>query len=68
MVSPFFTDLLTLPQPLDSETVDGLPVVQLSEGSELLNSLISILYPVRTVMPNSYEKVMPCLRLVSGSN
>jgi hypothetical protein len=58
LASPFFKDLLSLPQPSDSETVDGLPVVQLSEGSELLNSLISILYPVHTVMPNSYEKVL----------
>jgi hypothetical protein len=58
MVSPFFKDLLSLPQPSDSETIDGLPVVQLSEGSELLYSLISILYPVRTVMPSSYEKVL----------
>jgi hypothetical protein len=58
MASPFFDDLLTLPQPVDSEIVDELPVVQLSEGSELLNSLISVLYPVRTVIPNSYEKVL----------
>ena len=57
MASPFFKDLLSLPQPPDSEVVDGLPVVQLSESSELLNSLISILYPVPTVMPNSYDKV-----------
>jgi hypothetical protein len=60
MVSPFFTDLLSLPQPSNSESVDGLPVVQLSEDSELLNSLVSILYPVRMAMPNSYEKVL-CL-------
>jgi hypothetical protein len=60
MAAPFFKDLLSLPQPPDSETVDGLPMVQLSESSELLNSLISILYPVTTVMPNSYEKVL-CL-------
>jgi hypothetical protein len=58
LASPFFKDLLSLPQPSDSESVDGLPVVQLSEGSELLNSLISVLYPVRKVMPNSYEKVL----------
>jgi hypothetical protein len=57
MASPFFKDLLSLPQPSDSEIVDGLPVVQLSEGSELLNSLISILYPIDMAMPNSYEKV-----------
>jgi hypothetical protein len=60
MVSPFFTDLLSLPQPSDGESVDGVPVVQMSEDSELLNSLVSILYPVRTVIPNSYEKVL-CL-------
>ena len=57
MASPFFKDLLSLPQPSDSEVVDGLPVVQLSESSELLNSLMSILYPVPTVMPDTYEKV-----------
>ena len=61
MASPFFKDLLSLPQPSDSETVDGLPVVQLSEGSELLNCLVSILYPVPTAMPNSYEKVLSLL-------
>jgi len=58
LVSPFFEDLLSLPQPSDGETVDGLPVVQLSEDSELLNSLVSILYPVRRVIPSSYEKVL----------
>jgi hypothetical protein len=57
VASPFFKDLLSLPQPSDSESIDGLPVVQLSEDSELLNSLVSILYPVPTVLPNSYEKV-----------
>ena len=58
MVSPFFKDLLSLPQPSDSESVGSLPVVELSENSELLNSLVSILYPGRTVIPNSYEKVL----------
>jgi hypothetical protein len=58
MASPFFEDLLSLPQPSDSEIVDGLPVVQFSESSELLSSLLSILYPVPTVIPNSYEKVL----------
>ncbi|KAI0276207.1 hypothetical protein BGY98DRAFT_732109 [Russula aff. rugulosa BPL654] len=58
MTSPFFKDLLSLPQPSDSETVDGLPVVQLSEDSELLNSLVSMLYPLHQVIPKSYEKVL----------
>ena len=61
IVSPFFKDLLSLPQPSDSEFVDGLPVVQLSEDTELLNSLVSILYPVRVVIPDSYEKVLNLL-------
>ncbi|KAI0268071.1 hypothetical protein BGY98DRAFT_925181, partial [Russula aff. rugulosa BPL654] len=33
--SPFFKDLLSLPQPSDGEIVDGLPVVQMPEDSEL---------------------------------
>ena len=61
MVSPFFRDLLSLPQPSDGEIVDGLSVIQLPESSELLNSLLSILYPVPTVMPSSYEKVLHVL-------
>ena len=59
MASPFFKDhLLSLPPPSHTEVVGGLRVVQLSENSELLNTLLSILYPVRTVLPNSYEKVL----------
>ena len=58
MASPFFKDLLSHPQPSDAEFVDGLPVVQLSEDSELLNCLTSILYPVCMVVPKSYEKVL----------
>jgi hypothetical protein len=58
MASPFFRDLLSLPQPPDGELVDGLPVVQLSEGSELLNTLVSMLYPIPAVIPNSYDKVL----------
>ena len=61
MVSPFFKDLLSLPQPSDGEVIEGLPVVQLSEDAELLNSLISMLYPVRPVIPKSYEKVLSLL-------
>ena len=63
MASPFFKDLLSLPQPSDGEVVDGLPVVQFSESSELLNTLISILYPVPTVIPNSHEKVLYLLTI-----
>ena len=58
MASPVFRDLFSLRQPLGSESVDGLPVVKLTEDAELLNSLFSMLYPVRVVIPNSYEKVL----------
>jgi len=61
MVSPFFGDLLSLPQPSDGESVDGLPVVQLSEDAELLNTLVSMLYPVSRAIPDSYEKVLNLL-------
>ena len=59
MSSPFFEVTQSLPQPSDSETFDGLPVVKLSEDSELLSSLVSILYPSNCiVIPSSYEKVL----------
>jgi hypothetical protein len=61
MASPFFKDLLSLPQPPDSESVDGLPVVQLSEDSELLSTLVSMLYSLGIVVPNSYDKVLSLL-------
>ncbi|KAH9058206.1 hypothetical protein EDB87DRAFT_1685531 [Lactarius vividus] len=61
MSSPFFKDLLSLPQPPDDELVDGLPVIQLSENADLLNSLISLLYPISPVIPDSYEKVFALL-------
>ncbi|KAH9053903.1 hypothetical protein EDB87DRAFT_1689682 [Lactarius vividus] len=37
--SPLFKDLLSLPQPPDDELIDGLPVIQLPEDADLLNSL-----------------------------
>ena len=61
MSSPFFEDLLSLPQPPDGELVDGLPVVQLPEDSGLMNCLISFLYPIAPTMPGSYEKVFAVL-------
>ena len=61
MSSPFFKVLLSLPQPPDDELVDGLPVIQLPEDAGLLNSLISLLYPIPSVIPDSYEKVFALL-------
>ena len=60
--SPFFEDLLSLPQPPDDELIDGLPVVQLSEDASILSNLVSFLYPTqRLVKPGSYEMVFTLL-------
>jgi hypothetical protein len=61
MASPFFTNLLSLPQPSDGESVDGLPVVTFTEDAEVLNSLVSMLYPIHPVIPDSYDKVLHLL-------
>ena len=58
MASPVFKDLLSLTQPSDAESIDGLPVVQLSEDSDLLKTFVSMLYPLHPVIPKSYEKVL----------
>jgi hypothetical protein len=57
MASEHFKDILVShPQSFNSEIVDGLPVLQLFEDSELLNGLVSILYH-HPVIPSSYDKV-----------
>ena len=53
--------MFSLPQPSDSETVDGLPVVRLSEDAELVRALITVLYPIRSQIPTSYERVLALL-------
>jgi hypothetical protein len=58
IASPVFKDLFSLHQPSDSDSVDGLPVVQLIEDAEILNSLFSMIYLVRLVIPSSYDKVL----------
>jgi hypothetical protein len=59
--SPFFDDLFSLPQPLDHEAFDGLPVVHLSEDAEVLNCLITLLYPVPSELPASVDKILTLL-------
>ena len=66
MASPVFKDLFSLPQPSDGESVDGLPMVQLTEDSDLLSCLVSILY-LRPVAPTSYEKVLYSLANFSAA-
>ena len=61
MSSPFFKDILSLPQPPDGELVDGLPVVVLPEDAGLLNCLISLLYPITPVIPDTYQKAFALL-------
>jgi hypothetical protein len=58
--SPSFKSLLS-PQPHVGEFIDGLPVVQLPEDADLVNSLVSLLYPIPSVIPSSYEKVFALL-------
>jgi len=58
MASPVFMDLFSLHQPSNSESVDGLPVVQSAEDAELLNILFSMIYPIHLVKPTSYEQVL----------
>ena len=61
MSSPFFKDLLSLPQLPDNELIDGLPVVQVPENADLLNNLVLLLYPTSPVIPRSYEEVFVLL-------
>jgi hypothetical protein len=53
--------MFSLPQPVDGEVFDGLPVVHVSESSELLHSLLTLLYPIPSVLPDSYEKTLALL-------
>jgi hypothetical protein len=60
--SPFFKDMFSLPRPSSVVLApDGLPVVHLSEAAEVLNSLISRLYPVCPEMPRSVDDILALL-------
>jgi len=59
--SPFFDDMFSLPQPSDQDVVDGLPVVRLSEDAELLKCLLTMVYPIPSMIPNSYNKTLMVL-------
>ena len=61
MSSPLFSDMFTLPQPPNGTTPDELPVVHVSEDSVVLNSLISMLYPVPPEMPSSSDDSLALL-------
>ncbi|KAF8502675.1 hypothetical protein F5888DRAFT_1576379, partial [Russula emetica] len=53
--SPFFSDMFSLPQPPNGTAPDELPVVHVSEDAVVLNSLISMMYPVPPETPNSSD-------------
>ena len=59
--SQVFRDIFSLPQPSNNETVDGLPFVGLSEDAELVRALITVLYPIPSEIPTSYERVLALL-------
>ncbi|KAH9990631.1 hypothetical protein BJV74DRAFT_962964 [Russula compacta] len=59
--SPIFRSMFSLPQPLDNETVDGLPVVHISEDAELVRALITMLYPISPDIPASYDRILALL-------
>jgi hypothetical protein len=64
--SPFFDDMFSLPQPQsssvsDKEVVDRLPVVQLPEDADVLSGLITMLYPIPSTLPNTYDKALTLL-------
>ena len=63
MSSAFFHDMFSLPQPSESdqEVVDGLPVLRLSEDAEVLKCLLTMLYPIPSMMPDSYNKALMVL-------
>ncbi|KAH9039759.1 hypothetical protein EDB85DRAFT_1859392, partial [Lactarius pseudohatsudake] len=59
--SSFWNDLFSLPQPPDGEVVEGIPVVHIAEDAELVHSLLTVLYPIPSVIPDSYEKTLALL-------
>ena len=59
--SPIFRDMFSLPQPTSDELPDGLPLVHLSEDAGVLNSLVSMLYPVTPDIPDSNDGILALL-------
>ncbi|KAI0280889.1 hypothetical protein BGY98DRAFT_960987 [Russula aff. rugulosa BPL654] len=59
--SPFFRDMFSLPQPRNDAVPEALPVVHLSEDAEIVNSLISMLYPVSREIPLHEEGILTLL-------
>ncbi|TDL26738.1 hypothetical protein BD410DRAFT_707807, partial [Rickenella mellea] len=65
--SPFFRDMLSLPQPSDSPPdgpliKDGLPVITVTESSTTLDSLLRICYPIPSPVLFSLATIEEVLR------
>jgi hypothetical protein len=59
--SSVFRDMFSLPNPPNSGMVNGLPVVDISEDAELVRSLITVLYPIPSEIPASYDRILALL-------
>lgn len=54
--------MLLLPQPTNNyELIDGLPMIHLLENAEIIQALITVLYPIPLEIPASYERVLAVL-------
>ncbi|KAI9450608.1 hypothetical protein BJY52DRAFT_1215412 [Lactarius psammicola] len=59
--SPIFRDMFALPDSSTDGTIDRLPVVDISEDAEILRSLITMLYPIPSEIPASYDRILALL-------
>ena len=53
--------MFSLPQPSDEEAFDGLPIVRLSEDADVLKCLLTMLYPIPSIIFDSYNKTLMVL-------
>ncbi|KAJ7142088.1 hypothetical protein C8R43DRAFT_1109255 [Mycena crocata] len=65
--SPVFEDMLSFPQPPDSELVDGCPLVRLPDASNevavFLKALLNPQFFLPFPAPTQYDTIAGCLRL-----
>ncbi|KAI0264228.1 hypothetical protein BC834DRAFT_276533 [Gloeopeniophorella convolvens] len=63
LASPFFRTMFSLPQtaPNSQEKQADIPVICVSEDSNSLNGLLSLIYPLPLSVPDSYEAVLKLL-------
>jgi hypothetical protein len=58
--SQVFRDMFSLPQP-SNKVENGLPVVKVSEDAELVQALITVMYPIPSEIPGSYDRIIALL-------